>query len=137
MYMLLGHTNLYISLFISLSTYTFSEQYNMTGSLPAAILGKEFSWECSMSIPSDQIINAVTFYRNNNRVGTVGRFPNGTCVLVSLHPRYDYQCDTDHTFSLIIPANNMTEYENNSMWQCEYIGGGYRSSNQLLKIAGI
>ena len=32
----------------------------------------------------------------------------------------------------------MTEYENNSMWQCQYYGDGrYRSSNQFLKIAGI
>ena len=117
---------------------TFLEQYNLTGSFPAAILGKEFSWECSMSIPPNQNINAVRFFRNSTYVGTVGRFPNGTCVSDSLHPRYDYQCDTDHVFSLIIPADNMTEYENNSMWQCQYYGDGrYRSSNQFLKIAGI
>ena len=118
--------------------YYFSEQYNLTGSLPAAILGKAFSWECSMSIPPGQTINAVGFIRNSKHVGSVGRFPNGTCAAESFNPRYDYQCVTDHVFSLIIPGDNITEYENNSVWQCQYYGvGHYRSSNQFLKIASI
>ena len=114
------------------------EQYNLTGSLPAAILGKEFSWKCSMSIPPNHTINTVSFYRNNTHVGSVARLTNGICATYSLHPRYDYRCVTDHVFSLIIPGDNMTEYENNSFWHCQYYGvGHYRSSNQLLKIAGI
>ncbi|XP_078325007.1 uncharacterized protein LOC111126447 isoform X2 [Crassostrea virginica] len=126
----------FLLLFMVIIHGSTGEQYNLTGSFPAAILGKEFSWECSMAIPPNQNINAVRFFRNSTYVGTVGRFPNGTCVSDSLHPRYDYQCDTDHVFSLIIPADNMTEYENNSMWQCQYYGDGrYRSSNQFLKIA--
>ena len=119
------------------SILSFLGQFNLSGSLQAAILGKDFSWECSTPKSPNARLYGVTFTRDGIEVGMVIRFPNGTCVSVSLHPRYDYQCDTDHVFSLIIPANNMTEYENNSMWQCEYIGGGYRSSNQLLKIAGI
>ena len=91
-----------------------------------------------MSKPPHQTINVVSFYRNSTYVGTVGRFPNGTCATDSFHPRYDYRCVTDNVFSLIIPGDNMTEYENNSVWQCQYFGDGhYRSSNQLLQIAGI
>ena len=139
--------SLYLSIYLSMTCIWlleicgfcyFSEQYNLTGSLPAAILGKEFSWECSTSIPSNQTINAVSFYRNNTHVGSVGRFPNGTCAADSFNPRYDYRCVSIHVFSLIIPGDNMIENENNSVWQCQHYGvGHYRSSNQLLKIAGI
>ena len=119
------------------SIFLFSGLYNLSGSFQAAILGKDFSWKCSTSKSPNARVDGVIFTRDGIGVGMVIKFPNGTCVSVSLHPRYDYQCATDHTFFLIIPANNTTEYENNSKWQCEYIGGGYRSSNQLLKIAGI
>ena len=91
-----------------------------------------------MTIPPGQTINAVTFTRNGIGVGLVGRFSNGTCASFDTHPRYNYRCDTDDIFSLLIPADNMTEYENNSVWQCLYPGdGNYKSSDQLLKIAGI
>ncbi|XP_078325011.1 neogenin-like isoform X2 [Crassostrea virginica] len=110
-------------------------QYNLTGSLQAAILGMDFSWTCSTTISPGQTHDVVIFRRNDIDVGLIVRFPNKTCKAFSMHPRYDYRCDTDHTFSLIIPANSMTEYENNSMWRCEYAGGGYRSSTQMLNIA--
>ena len=91
-----------------------------------------------MTIPPGQIIDAVTFTRNGIPVGLVGRFSNGTCASFDTHPRYNYRCESDNVFSLIIPADNMTEYENNSVWQCIYFGDGrYRSLDQLLKIAGI
>ena len=98
----------------------------------------DFSWTCSMTIPPGQTINAVTFRRNYHNVGSVGRFFNEKCTSFDTHPRYNYRCDTDHVFSLIISADNMTEYENNSVWRCEYFGdGNYRSLDQLLKISGM
>ena len=121
-----------------LSIFWFLGQYNLTGSLEAAILGMEFSWTCSMTIPPGQTHDAVIFRRNLESLGMLIRFPNGTCASFDTQPRYNYRCDTDHVFSLIIPADNMTEYENNSVWQCEYFGDGrYRSLDQLLKIAGM
>lgn len=41
-----------------------------------------------------------------------------------------------HVYTLTIPAENMTEMEQGSMWRCGYVGNSsYRSSDVMLKIA--
>ena len=89
-----------------------------------------------MFIPKEQTLNLVRFIRNGVSVGNIGR-TSGTCSATSLDPRYDYECVTDSVYSLIIPAQSMTTYENNSIWRCEYFGDAkLKSGDTLLKIGG-
>lgn len=57
------------------------------------------------------------------------------CATQSADPRYSYQCLTENVFSLTIPAENMTEFEQKSTWRCEYVfDASYRSSEVILNI---
>ena len=89
-----------------------------------------------MFIPKGQTLNLVKFIRNDVFVGNIGR-TSGNCSVTSLDSRYDYKCVTDRVYSLIIPAQNMTKYENNSRWRCEYFGDAkLKSLDASLKIGG-
>lgn len=111
-------------------------QYNLTGSLPAAVLGKAYSWTCSIFTPVDQKYTVVKFTRNNILVGTVGWNSDGTCLSNAQSSRYELHCVSDNVFSLSIPPESMTKYEERSDWQCGYFGDeSYKSEVVKLKIA--
>ena len=87
-----------------------------------------------MFIPSGQTINGVTFYRNNIVCGTVGLVPE--CKIVGSDPKYTFGCKSESSYTLTIPAENMTEYEKGSVWRCEhYAYGTFRSPDVTLTIA--
>ncbi|XP_052691740.1 synaptogenesis protein syg-2-like [Crassostrea angulata] len=112
-----------------------SQQFNMTGSLEFASLRQAYTWTCSMFVPPEQTVNAVKFYRNNILCGLIG-YLNNDCVNQSANPRYTYACLSDYVYTLTIPAENMTEYEQGSLWRCEYVvNSSYRSSDVIIKIA--
>eukprot|EP00105_Crassostrea_gigas_P007315 XP_011421516.1 PREDICTED: cell adhesion molecule 2 isoform X1 [Crassostrea gigas] len=127
---------LFILLMI-LSAYNSSVgQYNLTGSLPAAILGKAYSWTCSIFTPVDQKYTVVKFTRNNILVGTVGWNSDGTCLSNPQSSRYELHCVSENVFSLSIPPASMTKYEESSDWRCGYFGDeSYKSKVVQLKIA--
>lgn len=65
----------------------------------------------------------------------IGYGDNG-CIITSSNPRYTYGCFSENVYTLTIPADNMTEYEQNSQWHCQSIANAsYRSSSTKLKIA--
>ena len=100
-------------------------------------MGVAFNWTCEMFIPPNQVINAVTFYRNNTRCASIGHL-NGNCVTVDANPRYTSRCLSEFIYTLTIPAENMTEYEQGSVWRCEYFGNGtFKSSDATLTIVGM
>lgn len=67
---------------------------------------------------------------------TVIGYKNSTCTIQSLATRYKYRCFSKSNYVLTIPAQNMTEYEQASVWRCEYIEGHiYRSPDMVLYIA--
>lgn len=112
------------------------QQYNMTGSSEFAVLGEAFTWTCSMFVLPGQTTNAVIFFRNNFVCGVIG-YRNNVCVNQSVNPRYTYGCLSDYAYTLTIPTDNMTEYEQGSMWSCENVfNSNYRSSKAILNIAG-
>lgn len=112
-------------------------QYNLTGSLPAAILGKAYSWTCSIFTPVDQKYTVVKFTRNSILVGTVGWNSDGTCLPNTQSSRYELHCVSENVFSLSIPPASMTKYEESSDWRCGYFGDeSYKSKVVQLKIAG-
>ena len=87
-----------------------------------------------MFIPSGQTINGVTFYRNNIVCGTVGLVPG--CKIIGSDPRYTFGCKSESSYTLTIPAENMTESEQGSVWRCEYFGISiFRSPDVNLTIA--
>ena len=88
-----------------------------------------------MFIPSNQTVNGVTFYRNYSRCASVGHL-NGMCVIVYAIPRYTSGCLSEFSYTLTIPAENMTESEQGSVWRCEYYGySAFRSPDVTLTIA--
>uniref|UniRef100_A0A8W8LC32 Ig-like domain-containing protein n=1 Tax=Magallana gigas TaxID=29159 RepID=A0A8W8LC32_MAGGI len=121
--------------FIVLTTE--GQQFNMTGSSEFASLRQAYTWTCSMFVPPEQTVKGVMFYRNNILCVLIG-YLNNDCVNQSANPRYTYACLSDYVYTLTIPAENMTEYEQGSLWRCKYVvysNNGYRSSDVIIKIA--
>nr|XP_022345367.1 hemicentin-1-like isoform X3 [Crassostrea virginica] len=125
-----------MSLCVSLlGTTTEGQQYNMTGSSEFAVLGKDFTWTCEMFVPPRETTNGVRFLRNNASCAQVGHV-DGTCFYGILNTRYTYGCSSPFSYTLTIPAENMTEYEQGSMWMCEYFyDSGFRSLVVTLHLA--
>lgn len=113
------------------------QQYlNLTGSSHYATLGKAFTLTCRMLKPLEISINYVLIRRNSILCVGIG-YVSGSCLINSDNPRYTYGCLSENAYTLTIPADNMTEYEQNSQWQCESIANSsYRSSSIILNIAG-
>lgn len=100
-----------------------------------ASLGQEFTWTCQMTIPPSQTQVFIRFYRNETGVGFVGYTTE--CQGLSVNPRYTYTCTTEREFNLVIPQENMTEEEQNTVWRCAYFGGSpsYSSIQRQLVVA--
>ena len=78
--------------------------------------------------------NAVAFYRNSVLCGSIGSDPQ--CKIVISDYSYTYGCLTEYSYTLTIPAENMTEYEQGSVWRCEYYGyGSIRSPDVTLNLS--
>ena len=87
-----------------------------------------------MFLPPDQTIIGVTFIRNNVLCVSVGLVSE--CKILSSNPRYTYGCESESSYTLTIPAENMTESEQGSVWRCRLFGNSYvRSSDVALLIA--
>lgn len=107
----------------------------MTGSSEFASLRQAYTWTCSMFVPPEQTTNGVKFYRDNILCVLIG-YLNNDCINQSANPRYRYECLSENVYTLTIPAENMTGYEQGSMWRCEYVfNSSYRSSDVIIKIA--
>ena len=104
--------------------------YNLTKSDNFATLGNPFTWTCSMDVPPGQTLIAVNFYRNDENVGGVG-WISSKCKPEIANPRYILNCSAEHNFTLTIPAENMTEYEQHSKWRCQYYGNGFFKSSDI------
>lgn len=89
-----------------------------------------------MFIPNGTYVNAVKFYRADKLCAAIGYIKN-ECVLRSFNDRYTYEClpESAHQYTLTLPAENMTEFEQNVKWYCENANGTYRSPKVSLKIA--
>lgn len=115
--------------------YYTGQQYILSGS-EFAVLGDAFTWTCDTSQFASQYTNNIKFYRNGTTLCVVLYHTNGNCKTQSALPRYTYDCSSASTYTLTIPAENMTEYEQNSKWRCEYsFNSSYRSPDMILKIA--
>lgn len=90
---------------------------SLTRSSEFAELGEDFTWTCEAH---GQPVQAVKYYRNAVLCVAVG-FINGNCAQQSANARYTYDCLTGPRFTLTIPAKNLTEYEQGSVWRCESI----------------
>lgn len=115
------------------------QNFSLAGSSNFAVLGESFNWTCEMVLPPGEkpITNSVKFRRNDKICAFVGINVDGVCDFQSDNPRYQYTCLSDKIFTLIIPAENMTKYEQGSVWMCEYGGSyPYKSPNVILDIAG-
>ena len=89
-----------------------------------------------MFIPPGQTINAVTFYRNNDLCASVGHKDEACLASISI-TRYTYGCSSRFSYTLTIPAENMTEFEKGSEWRCTYIGDSkFKSLNVTLHTVG-
>ena len=92
-------------------------------------------WTCDMFVPSGMTGNAVFFQRNGTDCGLLLHNENG-CLKFDLNPRYTFACVSEYSYALTIPAENMTEYEEGSVWGCSYPGdGSYKSPDVVLNIA--
>lgn len=113
------------------------QQYNLTGTFEYATLREAFTWTCDMFVPPNQSIFGVNFYRNDELMASIGK-RNGECITGEDENRnYSYQCKSNNAYTLTIPANRMTEFEQKSMWRCQYLADPhiYRSPDVILKIA--
>lgn len=99
------------------------------------MLGRAFTWTCEMYIPANQTVNAVTFFRNGLQCGSIG-LVSTTCNMISTDPKYTLGCLSESSYTLTIPAEHMTEYEQGSVWRCKYVGDSrVKSTDVTLKIA--
>lgn len=98
------------------------------------MLGKAFTWTCDMFVPPGYSSNAIRFYRNNKLCVLIEN-TNTSCATQSDNCGYSYKCLSESMFSLTIPAENMTEYENRTTWRCDYDVAGYASPQVFLNIA--
>lgn len=112
------------------------QEYNLTGTSEYATLREAFTWTCDMFFPPGQLIPGVKFFRNNVLIVTIG-MQGERCVPRYNDSNYSSQCKSNVTYTLTIPANRMTEFEQKSIWRCEYvtIPIKYRSPDVILKIA--
>lgn len=112
------------------------QRYNLTGSSEFAVLGEAFTLTCDMFVPPGYTSHAVKFFRNNKSCVDIGN-KNITCATQSENCGYSYKCLSESMFSLTIPAENMTGYENGSKWRCDYVVNvaGYASPEIILNIA--
>ena len=107
----------------------------MTRSSEYAELGKTFMWTCQIFLPPGLSGNAVTFERNGKICGIMVQNGN-ECSTFDMNPRYIFTCISEYSYALTIPAENMTEYEEGSVWGCYYPGdGSYKSLDVVLNIA--
>lgn len=112
------------------------EKYTLTGSNEFAALGENFTWTCKMFVPENQTVNAVVFRRNTTLLVIIGHLTGSECKAQVSNYRYIYECQSEFVYTLMIPAENMTEYEQGSEWMCEYNNGAeYQSPKLTLNIA--
>lgn len=106
---------------------------SLTGSSKFAELGQAFTWTCEVA--PEQPEQAVKYYRNEKLCAAVG-FKDGTCIKQTDNYRYTYDCLTGSRFTLTIPAENLTEDEQGSVWRCLTIShSSVNSSTVTLEIA--
>uniref|UniRef100_A0A8W8LC53 Ig-like domain-containing protein n=1 Tax=Magallana gigas TaxID=29159 RepID=A0A8W8LC53_MAGGI len=112
------------------------QRYNLTGSSEFAVLGEAFTWTCDMFVPPGYTSNAVKFFRDNKLCVVIAN-TNAACATQRDNCGYSYKCVSESVFSLTIPAENMTEYENGSKWRCDYVVNvaGNASPQIVLNIA--
>lgn len=100
------------------------------------MLGEAFTWKCYINLPPGDTLSFVKFYRNNVLCVLIGSRSSG-CATQSALPRYSYSCVSDRVYSLTIPAESMTGFEQGSIWRCEYHSNPlYKSPDIPLEIAG-
>ena len=114
------------------------QQYNLTRSSEYAQLNMPYVWTCEMFVPTGKTINVIIFKRNAAPCGQIGVIEE-QCKTFALNPRYVFECQKDnkHMFTLTIPAENMTEYEQSSVWQCHYFDQSVSSPMETLTIASM
>lgn len=113
------------------------QQYmNLTGSSNYAVLGKTFTWTCTILKPQNLQSNYVFFKRNFSGRCVGIQQTNGNCTKTIENYSYTYECVSENIYTLTIPANNMTEVEQNSKWHCEsVVSSSFSSPVMTLKIA--
>ena len=112
------------------------QQYNLTRSSDYGQLNMPFVWTCEMFVPTGQTVNGIFFFRNATPCGQIAMV-GGKCTTFALNPRYVFECqqDNQHRYTLTIPAENMTEFEQRSVWQCRYVDDSVWSPMETLTIA--
>ena len=112
------------------------QQYNLTRSAEYAQLDMPYIWTCEMFVPTGKDINGIIFFRYGSPCGQIG-VADGKCITFALNPRYVFECQQNnkHMFTLTIPAENMTEFEQGSVWQCRYLDESLWSPMETLTIA--
>lgn len=93
---------------------------NLTGSSEFARLGQSFTWTCVILVPVTKSSSGLIFLRNTEDIMAILGFVNTKCEVQAPDPRYRYDCLSQLEFTLTIPGENMTEYEQGSMWKCQY-----------------
>lgn len=93
-----------------------------------------FTWTCGMFIPPNKTSNVIRFMRNDIQCVYIA-LSNTCTTLPNLNPRYTYKCLSNFMYSLTIPSENMTEFEQNSKWKCISVIPGYGSPEVTLQIA--
>ncbi|XP_062603323.1 uncharacterized protein LOC134265101 [Saccostrea cucullata] len=113
------------------------QQFNLTGSPKIPVLGEEFNWTCEAFVPPAERSADVFFYRNSYS-SVLAAVIGSKCYTFGRDPRYIIECLSESTFTLTIPAENMTEYEQNSIWSCRSSGNLlYRSPEFVLNIESL
>ncbi|KAJ8321358.1 hypothetical protein KUTeg_001084 [Tegillarca granosa] len=112
--------------------------WTLTGSSEFAVAGESFTLICN---PPDSNAIAVKWKRldiDTTATGTCRASveANGCRIDNKSDTQYQYTCEPGPVYKLTIPANVMTNSQNNKVWRCESVFGG-SGDKYTLRVAGI
>ncbi|KAJ8307697.1 hypothetical protein KUTeg_014747 [Tegillarca granosa] len=107
--------------------------WTLTGSSEFAVAGESFTLTCN---PQDSNAIAVTWKRLDIDTTATGTSrasveANGCMIGSEYDPQYQYTCEPGPVYKLTIPANVMTNSQNNKIWRCEHSFGGAAVEYQI------
>ncbi|KAJ8311213.1 hypothetical protein KUTeg_011241 [Tegillarca granosa] len=119
---------IYNRVFVNKATWT------LTGSSEFAVAGESFTLTCN---PQDSNAVAVLWRRLDIDTTATSRAnveTNGCKIGSGSDTQYQYTCEPGPVYKLIIPANVMTNSQNNKVWRCESFFGNGAAAEYKVKV---
>lgn len=92
-----------------------------------------------MFLPPNKTVYGVKFYKGTTLICLMGytNSESEECIIQGSSEYYSYSCISKTKYTLTIPAANLTDKEQGSIWRCEYLisAANFSSRDVTLYIA--